>query len=164
MPTRHDRLRCRTWTLREGGLDHPEVAALLRLHLESLAGLSPPESVHALDQAGLAAPGIGFWTAWDGAELLGCGALKALAGGDAEIKSMRTAPDHLRSGVASSLLQHIVAEARARGYRRLYLETGSGPAFEAAHACYLSFGFSECGAFADYLRGDPNSRFMSLEL
>jgi len=43
--------------IREGGLDHPAVAALLRLHLDSMAGLSPPESVHALDPAGLRAPG-----------------------------------------------------------------------------------------------------------
>ncbi len=150
--------------IRAGGLDHPAVVALLRLHLDSLAGLSPPDSVHALDQAGLAAPGIGFWTAWDGAELLGCGALKPLAGGDAEIKSVRTAPGHLRKGVASALLAHIIAVSTARGCRRLYLETGSGPAFEPAHAFYQSFGFSDCGAFADYPRGDPNSRFMSLEL
>jgi len=150
--------------IREGGLDHPAIAALLRLHLDSMAGLSPPESVHALDPAGLRAPGISFFTAWDGAELLGCGALKALGGGEGEIKSMRTAPGRLREGVASALLAHIVALARAGDYRRLYLETGAGPAFAPAHAFYRCFGFRDCGAFGDYPRDDPNSRFMSLEL
>jgi len=78
--------------LRLGGLDDPAVADLLRLHLADTAQYSPPQSVHALDPAALAVPEISFWTAWDGAALLGCGALKALGGGEGEIKSMRTAP------------------------------------------------------------------------
>ena len=129
-----------------------------------MAQHSPPESVHALDLAGLAEPEISFWTAWDGEALLGCGALKALGDGEGEIKSVRTAPAHLREGVASALLGHVIAAARARSYRRLYLETGTGSAFEAAHAFYRRFGFTDCGAFADYPAGDPFSRFMSLAL
>ena len=150
--------------IRAGGLDHPAVAALLRLHLGSMARHSPPESVHALGPAGLAGPEISFWTAWEGETLLGCGALKALGPGEGELKSMRTAPGHLRRSVASALLEHILAEARSRGYDRLSLETGSGPAFAAAHAFYRRFGFAECGAFADYPTEDPFSRFMSLAL
>ena len=150
--------------IREGGLDRPEVIALLRLHLDSLAQLSPPESVHALDLTGLAAPEMRFWTAWDGADLLGCGALKALGPDEGEIKSMRTAPAQLRKGVASALLTHILGVARARGYRRVLLETGSGEAFAAAHGFYRCFGFTDCAAFADYPAGDPFSRFMSLAL
>ena len=150
--------------IREGGLDDPAVAGLLRLHLAEMAERSPPESVHALDLAGLAAPEISFWTAWESLELLGCGALKALGGGEGEIKSMRTAPGHRRKGAASALLAHILSVARARSYRRLSLETGSGPAFEDAHAFYRRFGFTECEAFADYPPDDPFSRFMSLEL
>jgi len=38
----------------------------------------PPESIHALDLNALRSPEITFWTAWDGAALLGCGALKEL--------------------------------------------------------------------------------------
>jgi putative acetyltransferase len=150
--------------LREGGLDRSEVVELLRLHLGSMAQLSPPESVHALDLDGLAAPEVSFWAAWEGDELLGCGALKALGAGEGEIKSMRTATAHLRKGVGSALLAHIVAAARARGWRKLWLETGSGPAFETAHAFYRGFGFRDCPAFADYPPDDPFSRFMSLEL
>jgi putative acetyltransferase len=105
-----------------------------------------------------------LWTAWDGAALLGCGALKALGDGEGEIKSMRTAPAHLRKGVAATLLEHILSVARARSYRRLSLETGTGPAFEPAYAFYRRFGFADCGAFADYRADDPFSRFMSLAL
>ena len=150
--------------IKEGGLDDPAVIDLLRLHLDAMAGLSPPESVHALDPGALRAPEISFWTAWEGGALLGCGALKALGGGEGEIKSMRTAPGHERTGVASALLAHMIAVARGRGYRALKLETGSGLAFAAAHDFYARFGFTPCAAFADYPAGDPFSRFMSLAL
>jgi putative acetyltransferase len=150
--------------IRAGGLDHPAVADLLRLHLADTAQYSPPESVHALDPAALAVPEISFWAAWDGDTLLGCGALKALGGEEGEIKSMRTAPRHVRRGVAAALLEHIISVARARNYRRLSLETGTNPAFEPAHALYRRFGFADCGAFADYPADDPFSRFMSLAL
>src|SRR4051812_8908489 len=38
-------------------------------------------------------------------------------------------------------LRHIMAEARARSYARLSLETGSRAAFEPARRLYESFGF-----------------------
>jgi len=147
----------------EGGLDDPDVLALLREHLQGMADHSPPESIHALDVGGLKAPRITFWTMRDGSEVLGCIALKQLDERHGEIKSMRTASAHLRKGVGAALLEHLVAEARRRGYERLSLETGSGPGFEAAHALYRKFGFVECGPFADYREG-PFSRFMTIVL
>lgn len=147
--------------IREGALDDPQVIELLRLHLAGMHANSPAESIHALDLSGLKTPDISFYTAWDGEALLGCGALKQLDAEHGEIKSMRAAPEHLGKGVGAQLLQHILAAARARGYRRLSLETGSAPAFDAAHALYRKFGFSPCGAFADYPADDPFSRFMT---
>ena len=147
--------------IREGGLDDPQVTALLRLHLADMHAHSPAESVHALDLGGLQRPEIDFWTLWEDDRLLGCGALKELDAGHGEIKSMRTAPDQLRSGVGAALVSHVLGIARGRGYRRLSLETGSGEAFEPAHALYRKFGFTECGAFGDYPADDPFSRFMS---
>jgi putative acetyltransferase len=139
------------------------VAALLGEHLAGMAEHSPAESIHALDLPALRAPGITFWTAWDGPELLGCGALNELDTRHGEIKSMRTSRAHLRKGVASAILSHLVGEAARRRYLRLSLETGSGVAFEPAHALYLKFGFRYCGPFGDY-QDDPFSRFMTLEL
>jgi putative acetyltransferase len=150
-------------SITEGGLDDPDVLALLREHLQGMADHSPPESIHALDVEGLKAPGITFWTMRDGSEVLGCIALKRLDERHGEIKSMRTASAHLRKGVGAALLEHLVAEARRRGYERLSLETGSGPGFEAAHTLYRKFGFVECGPFANY-REDPFSRFMTAVL
>jgi putative acetyltransferase len=147
----------------EGGLDEPDVVALLAEHLQGMADHSPPGSIHALDVARLKAPSITFWTMRQGRELLGCVALKQLDDNHGEIKSMRTVSSYLRRGVAAALLRHVIDEGRRRSYLRLSLETGSGAGFEAAHALYRKFGFGECGPFANY-RENPFSRFMTLEI
>jgi putative acetyltransferase len=148
------------------GRDTPEredVLQLLGEHLADMHATSPPESVHALDPAALAGPGISFWTARENTRLLGCAALKHLAPGDAEIKSMRTANAVRGRGVASALLRHVLAEARHGGYRRLYLETGSQEFFAPARRLYERHGFTDCPPFAGY-ELDPNSVFMTLQL
>jgi putative acetyltransferase len=142
---------------------HPEIAELLREHLRNMRLHSPPASVHALDIEALRQPEITFWGAWWGAELLGCGAIRQLDPGHGEIKSMRTVAAHLRKGVASALLRHILEEAGRRCYRRLSLETGSAAAFAPARSLYAGFGFQPCGPFADY-SPDPFSVFMTREL
>jgi putative acetyltransferase len=149
--------------IRLDDLTGAEIRALLAEHLDNMRQLSPPESVHALDLAALRNPEVTFWTAWSRGELLGCGALKELAAGHGEVKSMRTAPAHRRKGVARAMLQHIVAEARRRSYARLSLETGSMPAFEPARRLYESFGFTYCAPFGDYAE-DPNSVFLTRAL
>lgn len=149
--------------IRLDDLRGPEIRALLEEHLAHMRAISPPDSVHALDLERLRRPGIAFWTAWDGDDLLGCGALKRLGEHDGEIKSMRTAAHHQRRGVARALLAHIVGHARADGVQRLWLETGSTDHFHAARTLYAAFGFVACGPFADY-REDPHSAFMRLDL
>lgn len=140
-----------------------EIRNLLQEHLDAMHALSPPESVHALDLDKLRQPGITFWTAWDGDNLMGCGALKMLGAEHGELKSMRTARAYLRRGVAKALLQHIEAHAKEQGVRRISLETGTPAPFEAAHTLYRSEGYTECGPFADY-KLDPYSLFMTKEL
>ena len=144
-------------------LTRPAVHALLNEHLDNMRAISPPESVHALDLSKLRQPDISFWTIWDGGELLGCGALKDLGQGHGEVKSMRTPQKLRRRGAGRLILQHIINEARARGFVRLSLETGSMAEFAPAHALYQSAGFAFCGPFGSY-REDPNSVFMTLAL
>ncbi|HEY0502160.1 MAG TPA: GNAT family N-acetyltransferase [Lysobacter sp.] len=139
------------------------IIALLQEHLRAMHATSPPESIHALDLTGLQQPAITFWTAWDGDALAGCGALKQIDPTHGEIKSMRTAGTHLRCGVASRMLAHIVEVARQRGYERLSLETGSMAYFEPARRLYASFGFMPCAPFDGYVE-DPNSVFMTRRL
>lgn len=149
--------------LRLDDLRHPAVIALLQEHLDWMHHTSPPESVHALDLDALRQPDIAFWTLWDGETLAGCGALRALDATHGEVKSMRTAQTHLRRGVAATMLDHLVAEARRRGYARLSLETGSMAYFAPAHALYTRAGFRPCAPFGDYVE-DPNSVFMTRAL
>lgn len=144
-------------------LSRPAIHALLREHLRHMHELGPPESVHALDLDKLRRPGITFWSAWDGALLLGCGALKELDRQHGEVKSMRTPEVHRRTGAGRALLMHIIDTARGRGYERLSLETGSVAAFVPAHCLYESAGFTRTGPFGDYVE-DPNSVFMALAL
>jgi putative acetyltransferase len=147
-------------------LDDParaDVRALLEEHLREMYTLSPPESVHALDVTKLKTPDVTFWSVRDGDMLLGCGALKQLDPEHGEIKSMRTPAALRRRGAGRAVLEHMIAVARSRGYKRLSLETGSLAAFVPAQRLYESFGFTCCGPFAEY-KLDPYSVFMTLGL
>lgn len=146
-----------------GGLDDPRVIALLETHLLHARAETAPGSAHALDLSGLRAPGLRFWSLWDGETLLGVAALKDLGAGQGELKSMHVATAARRRGACSRLLQHLIATARADGWTRLSLETGSWAYFAAAQALYRRHGFVDCAPFGDY-RPDPNSVSMTLAL
>jgi putative acetyltransferase len=147
----------------EDDLTHPAVRALLEEHMASMLANSPKDSTHFLDFDALRGPGVTFWTAWVDDALAGCGALKRHDAALGEVKSMRTHRDFLRRGIAAAILSHLLTEARSEGLRHISLETGSGPAFQPAHALYYSHGFVDCSPFADY-KPDPFSRFMTLAL
>ncbi len=149
--------------IREDDLTSAETQALLRLHMSGMVANSPPGHVFALDLSGLKVPGVTVWSAWEDDEILGVGALRQLDSVTGEVKSMRTHPDHLRRGVAAAILEHLIAQARARGLQRLSLETGSGPAFEAAVQLYRKRGFVNGGSFGDYVASDFN-QFLHLQL
>ena len=144
-------------------LSRPAVHALLAEHLANMHELSPADQVFALDLAKLRAPGITFWTAWEGQQLLGCGALKELSPTHGEIKSMRTPVALRRRGAGRAVLQTIIDEAQSRGYLRLSLETGSHVDFQKAHSLYLAAGFEYAGPFDRYVE-NPHSVFMSRPL
>ncbi|BAZ53020.1 acetyltransferase, GNAT family protein [Nostoc sp. NIES-4103] len=147
----------------EDDLTGKKIADFLREHLENMHEITPPESVHALDLEALRSPDITFFSAWEGDELLGCGALKELDSRTGEVKSMRTAKAYRRRGVASKILEHIIKEASRRGYDYLNLETGAFVEFAPARALYTRFGFEYRGPFADYI-DDSNSVFMTKKL
>ena len=128
----------------------PEILALLERHLGFCLSETPPEHSFALDADGLLDPKVTFVSFRDGATVLGVAAIKELGPGHAEIKSMHTAAEARGRGVGRALLSHLLDTARARGYRRVSLETGTTPGFAAARALYESAGFVLTGPFGDY--------------
>jgi putative acetyltransferase len=149
--------------IRVDDLTGEQVQALIAVHLLGMSADSPPESVHALNLDGLRSPDVTFWSLWEDGELYAIGALKELDSEHGEIKSMRTAAAHLRKGAARRILEHIVAVAQERGYKRLSLETGTPELFWPARKLYESLGFEYIGPFADYAE-DPYSVFMTKAL
>ena len=140
-----------------------DVRALLERHLTFMADCTPPEDIFALDLDGLTEPGITFFTARRSGELLGFGALLELDPVHGELKSMHTTEAARGQGIARTMVEHLVAEARARGYDRVRLETGTQDEFAAARALYTACGFTPCGPFSHYT-DTRTSALMSLEL
>ena len=144
----------------EGGLDDPAVQTLIALHRAEASASTPADNAHAMDVARLRDPTVSFFAAWESDALLGIAALRHIDVNHAEVKSMRTAPAALRRGVARTLLAHLTAVARARGYRRLSLETGTAAMFAPANALYEKTGFVDCAAFGGY-PASAHNRFMT---
>ena len=142
--------------IRQDDLSSVEVQSLIAEHLSGMHSNSPPGHVHALAIERLRGQDVTFWTAWEAGVLYGCGALKELDSRTGEIKSMRTQAAFLRRGVGQAILDEIVREARQRGYTHLRLETGTGVAFEPAHALYRRNGFESSGSFGEYSATDFN--------
>lgn len=133
---------------------------LLERHLNFAQSHVPPKDRHVLDAEALAAADIDFYALRLDGGLLAVGALKKLDDGHAEVKSMHTAEAARRQGFGRAMLDHLLAVARDRGFRRVSLGTGSMPAFAPARSLYASAGFSVCGAFGDY-RDSENRTFMT---
>jgi putative acetyltransferase len=140
-----------------------DVRALLARHLAFAREHSPPEDVHALDVDGLADPAVTFFSYRLNGELLAVGALKSIDDQHAEVKSMHTAEAARGRGIGRAMVEHLIRIAREQGYRRLSLETGTMPAFDAARALYERAGFGACEPFGDYPHS-PNSCCMTMVL
>ena len=107
----------------------------------------PPEQRHGFSVERIFQPGVMFFIARLEGEAVGCGGV-AFFDGVAEVKRMYVRPAARGYGVARAILARLEAEARARGVRRLVLETGD--VRHAAMRLYERNGFTRCGAFGPY--------------
>lgn len=93
---------------------------------------------------------------------VGCGALRLIDDETGELKRMYVAPDQRGRGLGRRLVAALEAEARARGARRLVLETGIRQ--HAAIALYERSGFARIPLYGEYLRSPDTSVCMGKEL
>ena len=143
--------------------DAGDVRALLDRHLAFASAESPPEHVHALPGAAWTDPGLTLFGARRDGSLLGVGAIRRLDDTHAELKAMHTRAEARGQGVGQAMLAHLLRVARARGYHRVSLETGTMAAFAPARAMYRKAGFRPCPPFGAYTV-NPYSVCMTLAL
>jgi putative acetyltransferase len=141
----------------------PELASFLQAHHAEMEHTAPAESRHALVLERLLTPRVRLFAGHLDGSPVATGALATVEDGHEELKSMRTDPAVRGRGLGRSMLAFLLADARARGIRRVSLETGSAEFFVPARAMYAAAGFVECGPFGGYLP-DPHSTFMTLDL
>lgn len=138
---------------------------LIDAHFAHSEVAGPTESNHTMEAEALAGLGIRFWAMYDNGQPVGCGALKTLPDGTAEIKSVHIISAVRGRGLARAIMNHFADIARAERITALVLETGSDhlPEYDAARKLYESLGYSYCGPIFGY-KSDPNSAFMRLGL
>ena len=147
----------------EGNFDNPEVNELLNKHFVELRSVSPADSTHVLDIAGLKDQSIKFWSLWENNEIIGCGALKFLEKNHGEFKSIRVTDKFRKAGFGEKIIDHLIEEAKKLEISKLSIETGAGEFFLPARKLFSKFGFKECPPFAHY-KEDPNSCYYTLNL
>jgi putative acetyltransferase len=140
-----------------------DLGLLFARHTADMHADTPPESIHMMDASELAVPAVRFFVMRDTGVPVGMGAFKRIDTTHAEIKSMHVLAENRGRGLSKQMLDHLIAEARVDGIRRMSLETGVQPTFIAARALYAKAGFVECPPFEGYVE-DPNSVFMTLDL
>lgn len=151
--------------IREADPTSDALRPVISAHFTHSETAGPAESNHTLDAEALTGPDIRFWALYDGNEPLGCGALKSLPDGTAEVKSVHILAQARGRGLARVMMTRLADLARDEGITALVLETGADhlPEYDAARRLYEALGYDYCGPIFGY-DADPNSAFMRLAL
>ncbi len=99
----------------------------------------------------------------DGAEIVGCGAYRALADETCEMKRVFVPSRHQGRGIGRALCNDLIQAARAEGYTAMKLDTGT--VMTEALSLYKALGFAVCEPYSTYPeRLLPYFVFMTLPL
>ncbi|GAA2017625.1 GNAT family N-acetyltransferase [Catenulispora yoronensis] len=139
--------------------DDPEAAALRAAQRAEIDGMYGQGSEPGVAPS---ASDIAFFlVARAEGRAVGCGGLRPLEPGAAELKRMYVVPDWRGRGVSGAVLAALEAAAVARGWRTLRLETG--PKQAAAIRFYERSGYTGIPCFGAYAE-DPTSFCYQREL
>jgi GNAT superfamily N-acetyltransferase len=136
---------------------------LIREHFEAHSQAHDPAGIDAvIDRlpAPYLLPSGGIWVAWHGDDAVACVALQALSPDIGEVKRMYVRPANRGQGIARTLANLVIAEARVRGYERLRLGTLS--TMQPAQSLYASLGFQPIEPYRQFEFGD--TLFYELDL
>jgi putative acetyltransferase len=144
------------WIGEAGVADLETVRCLFRAYANSLP-FSLDFQGFAAELAGLPAPYVPpagcLLIAKQGNAAVGVVGLKPLAARIAEIKRLYVVPGTRGTGLGRRLAERAIAEARAKGYDRLRLDTHR-PSMTAAIALYRGLGFVEIAPYGPDLGGE----------
>jgi ribosomal protein S18 acetylase RimI-like enzyme len=118
--------------------------------LASLPGAYAPPRGRLLLAERIDAPG----------EVAGCVALRPLDERRCEMKRLFVRPEHQGAGIGRRLVDRLIAEATAIGYRSMVLDTL--PKMASAQRLYASLGFRDIDAY--YHNPTPGVRYLGLDL
>jgi putative acetyltransferase len=139
--------------------DDPEAASLRAAQRAEIDALYGPGSEPGV--APSAADIAVFLVAYADGRAVGCGGLRPLEPGAAEIKRMYVLPEWRGNGVSGAVLTALEATARDRGWTTLRLETG--PKQAAAIRFYERSGYAKIACFGAYA-DDPSSHCYQRQL
>lgn len=142
-------------------IDSPVGAALVTQLNDDLRDRYSAEDTDQPWPTDLVPPGGIFLVAWLDDEPVGCGGVRRHEPGIGEIKRMYVRPDARRKGIARAVLTGVEEHARAFGYTRLILETGTQQ--PEAIALYESHGYQPIDPYGHY-KSSPLSRCFAREL
>lgn len=136
--------------LRDEPFDGAAASGLLSGFASEIASLYPgwhPGAGPSASPGEFAPPSGGFVVAYAGGRAVGCGGVKGLGDGSAEIKRLYVAPDARQSGIARRLLQRLEQLALESGHGVVRLDTGDRQ--PGALALFRSAGYSDIADYND---------------
>lgn len=143
--------------------DLPVVRELFREYVDGLCVDLSFQDIEA-ELAGLpgryALPAGRLLLAWRDGEAIGCVALRALDGGDCEMKRLYVRPHARGARLGRALAERLCGEALAAGYARICLDTL--PTMGTAQAMYAELGFVPIAPYV--FNPIPGTRYLALDL
>jgi putative acetyltransferase len=148
-------------SIRAASASDPRSVALIRELDAELSQSYTPEQMHGLHPGEESDPRLRFFLLQLGDEVIGCGALRALEPGIAELKRMFVRPAYRGRGYSHDLLAQLERAAAAAGVHHLRLETGGVQ--HAALSLYRTSGYASIPPYGEYA-GSLTSICMEKEL